>query len=299
MSTSPPPDSNQPTGERIPRHLIHIVPSHAGLSQDMRQNLQRLALANPGWRQMVFSDEEAERFVHEHYEPRYARALSHIDPAYGPARSDLMRYLIMYQLGGVYLDTKSGLDRPLHNIVQPADEFIISQWQNGPDGRHPGVGMYPELMEVGGGEYQNWVIVSRPQHPFLQAVISQVVDNIERYSRQAFGVGKLGVLRLTGPIAYTQAIHPMLSQAPHRCVVCVEAGFVYAASGSTERHVLNDHLHYSRLSHPIIRPAETAGVLAKAGFLLQRLALMRLARFKHWNRRRLHARRAVAGGRGA
>ena len=291
MSISPPPDSNHPTGERIPRHLIHIVPSHAGLSQEMRQNLQGLALANPGWRQMVFSDEEAERFVHEHYEPRYARALSRIDPAYGPARSDLMRYLIMYQLGGVYLDTKSGLDRPLDHILKPTDEFIISQWHNTPDGMHPGIGMHPELMGVDGGEYQNWVIVSRPQHPFLQAVITQVVDNIECYSRRAFGVGKQGVLRLTGPIAYTLAIRPVLSQAPHRRVICVKAGFVYAASGSTERHVLNDSLHYSRLSHPIITPAESAGVLNNVAFQAQRLVLIQLAKFKHWNRKRLHARR--------
>lgn len=277
--------------QRIPRHLVHIVPSHDGLRPELRQNLMNLAQANPTWQQRIFSDAEAEQFVREHFAPRYALALSRLDRAYGPARSDLMRYLIMSRLGGVYLDNKSGLDRPLDHILKPDDEFIISQWQNGPGGVHKGLGIQPELAGVEGGEYQNWVIVSRPQHPFLLAVIEQVVDNIERYSRQRFGTGKNGVLRLTGPIAYTLTIHPLLSQAAYRRVVCVEAGFIYATSGSTEHHVLNDKLHYSRLSHSIVVPADGAGLLEKLGFQLQRLALMQVARFKHWNRRRLNARR--------
>lgn len=276
---------------RIPRHLVHIVPSHEGLRPELRQNLMNLARANPTWQQRIFSDAEAEQFVREHFAPRYALALSRLDRAYGPARSDLMRYLIMSRLGGVYLDNKSGLDRPLDHILKPDDEFIISQWQTGPGGVHKGLGIHPELAEVEGGEYQNWVIVTRPQHPFLLAVIEQVVDNIERYSRQRFGTGKNGVLRLTGPIAYTLTIHPLLSQAVYRRVVCVEAGFIYATSGSTEHHVLSDKLHYSRLSHAIVVPADGAGLLEKLGFQLQRLALMQVAKFKHWNRRRLNARR--------
>lgn len=276
----------------IPRNLIHIVPSHQGLSDELRQNLRQLALANPTWQQKIFSDAEAEHFVAEHCEPKYSKALARIDPAYGPARSDLMRYLIMYRLGGVYLDTKSGLARSLDQILRPDDEFIISQWQNGSGGVHEGIGFQPELTDISGGEYQNWVIVSRPQHPFLAAVIAQVLQNIEQYSKRKCGAGKNGVLRLTGPIAYTRAIQPILGLAAHRRVVCIEAGFLYAASGSTERHVLNDKLHYSRLSHPIVVPDNGSGYLTKLGFLLQRLVLMQLATFKHWNRKRLHARRA-------
>lgn len=277
----------------IPRHLIHIIPSHQGLREELRQNLQLLARNNPHWQQRVFSDQEAERFVVEQYGPRHAQALARIDPAYGPARSDLMRYLIMYRLGGVYLDTKSGLDRPLDDIVRADDEFIVSQWQNGPGGRHAGVGFHPELAGIPQGEYQNWVIVTRPGHPFLAAVIESVLHNIEHYSSRRFGTGKNGVLRVTGPIAYTLAIYPLLDKFAHRRVVCVEAGFIYAASGSSERHVLNDRLHYSRLRHPIVVPPGDAGPLAKLGFRLQRLVLMQLARLKHWNRRRLHALRAA------
>lgn len=279
----------------IPHNLIHIVPSHEGLSDEFRHNLHELAQANPQWRQTVFSDEEAERFVAQHYGARYTDALARIDPAYGPARSDLMRYLIMYKLGGVYLDTKSGLDRPLSQIVREDDQFIVSQWQNGPGGKHEDVGFHPELGHVPQGEYQNWVIVTRPGHPFLAAVIDAVLENIERYAVRRFGTGKNGVLRVTGPIAYTLAIHPLLDRYPHRRVVCVEAGLLYAVKGGSQHHVLSHKLHYSRLSHPVVMPPRNAHWLRHLQHALSRAVLMQLARLKHWNRRRLNRRRVQVG----
>lgn len=279
----------------IPRHLIHIVPSHQGLREEFRQNLQQLARDNPQWHQRVFSDEEAERFIADHFGPEYVQALARIDPAYGPARSDLMRYLIMYRLGGVYLDTKSGLDRPLDDIVRDDDEFIVSQWQNGPGGKHEGIGFHPELAHVPQGEYQNWVIVARPGHPFLASVIETVIQNIEHYSTRRFGTGKNGVLRVTGPIAYTLAIHPLLAQYPHRRVVCVETGLLYAARGGSQNHVLTDKLHYSRLSHPVVQPPIDGHWLLHLRHFVQRWILIQVARLKHWNRRRLNSRRALVG----
>lgn len=283
-----------PTGG-IPRHLIHIVPSHDALSDEFRQNLRQLARANPQWSQRVFSDEEAERFVADHFEARYSEALARIDPAYGPARSDLMRYLIMYRLGGVYLDTKSGLDRSLDEFVQEDDEFVVSQWQNRPGGKHENVGFHPELAHVPQGEYQNWVIVARPAHPFLMAVIEAVIQNIEGYSVRRFGVGKNGVLRVTGPIAYTLAIHSLLDRFPHRRVVCIEAGLLYAVKGGSQHHVLSHKLHYSRLSHPVIMPARNAPWLQHLHHFMKRAVLMQVARVKHWNRRRLNSRRVQIG----
>lgn len=279
----------------IPRYLIHIVPSIEDLREELRQNLQQLASANPSWQQRVFSDEDAERFVVECYGPRYEKALARIDPAYGPARSDLMRYLIMYRLGGVYLDTKSGLDRPLDKIIEENDEFIVSQWQNGLGGQDQGIGFHPELAQVPQGEYQNWLIVTRPGHPFLAAVIETVLRNIEQYSTGRFGTGKNGVLRVTGPIAYTLAIHPLLEHHSHRRVVSVDAGFVYSVHGNSQHHVLKDKLHYSRLSHPVVMPDPCEGRLAQIRHALLRLVLLQLARLKHWNRGRLNHQRRLKG----
>jgi len=288
-------DTHHPDGLPIPRNLIHIVPSHDELSDEFRQHLAALALENPAWTQTIFSDAQAEEFIAANFEPKYLDALSRIDAAYGPARSDLMRYLIMYRLGGVYLDTKSGMDRPLSKILQDDDEFIVSQWQNALGGIHENIGFHPELNHVPGGEYQNWVIISRSGHPFLAAVIAAVMANIEQYSVKRFGVGKNGVLRVTGPIAYTMAIEPILTQFQHRRVVCVEAGLLYAVTGGSQHHVLKHKLHYSRLSHSVVRPPNGGHWALHVRHALERLVLMQFARLRHWNRRRLNRRRVVVG----
>jgi hypothetical protein len=279
----------------IPRHLVHIVPSHGQLAPELRDNLQAQSRANPGWEHLVFTDADALAFIEAQFERRYLDALNRIDPAYGPARSDLMRYLIMYQLGGVYLDNKSGTSKPLDAIIRPDDEFIVSQWHRASEDPNSLYGLHPELAHielanVPAGEFQNWVIITRPKHPFLAAVIETVVQNIEHYSVRRFGVGKPGVLRLTGPIAYTLAIVPLLEQHTFRRVHYIEAGLVYAASGDYKRHELLTDLHYSRLLHPIVRPSAHAPALARHKHAVCRAVLILVARIRHWNRHRLARR---------
>lgn len=272
----------------IPLNLVHIVPPRERLAPELQDNLARQAQANPAWKHIVFTDAEALAFIKHHCAPRAVAALERIDPAYGPARSDLMRYLIMYQIGGVYLDSKSGLSRPLDDIVHPDDEFIVSQWHKVPGEVHNNWGLHAELAHVPGGEFQNWVIVTRAGHPFLAAVIESVVSNIENYSPQAFGVGKHGTLRLTGPIAYTLAIAPLLEQHAYRRVFYVEAGFLYAANGDHERHELLAPLHYTRLRHPIVIPSKHAKAWSRMSYYLKRSILIQQAKFRQWKRRRLY-----------
>ncbi|PTE14558.1 hypothetical protein C5F44_09290 [Fuscovulum blasticum DSM 2131] len=277
---------NQGVKRMIPRNLIHLVPSHEGLWPEFRRNLADLAAANPGWTQTILSDAEALDFVRRHYGPRELDALARIDPAYGPARSDLLRYLVLHQLGGVYFDNKSGASRPLDQILRPEDEYLVVQWDNGPTGVDAGCGFHPELSAVEDGEYINWVMISRAGHPFLAAVIDRVLDNIETYSRHRFGVGKDGTLRTTGPIACTLAIHPILHRHPHRRIICTDEGLLYASSGDGSHHTLRHKLHYSRLLHPVVRPAASAPLHEKLAARLTRPLYLGLALLRQQNRRR-------------
>ncbi len=40
--------------------------------------------------------------------PREARAFKGLNPLYGPARADILRYHLMRSRGGLWLDSKSG-----------------------------------------------------------------------------------------------------------------------------------------------------------------------------------------------
>jgi hypothetical protein len=116
-----------------------------------------------------------------------------------------------------------------------------------------------------------------------------------------FGVGKLGTLRTTGPIAYTQAIHPILGLHPHRRVLSVPEGFLYTALSEPSSHLFLHKLHYSRLRHPVVLPDPRVTPLGtRMAAHLSRRVLIGLAWLRHRNRHRRkqsRLRRGVVRGR--
>lgn len=275
--------------------MIFIIPSWQGVSQDQRDNLDVIRKNNPGWNQIVMTDEDSWEFVAKNYSQRVVDALNRIDKYYGPAISDLLRYLVLNKLGGVYVDNKSGFSRPLDEIVRPDDEYIVAQWDNRPGEKSEGTGFHKETKHVDGGEYVNWVIISRPGHPFLEAVIERVISNIERYSVREFGSGKTGVLRTTGPIAMTLAISEIIHDYPHRMVRCAQSGLLYATDGNGSKHSISHRLHYSHLCHPVVIPSDAEPVVLRVLRRVQMPILIGLAKIKQKNRHRIYYSRLRRG----
>jgi inositol phosphorylceramide mannosyltransferase catalytic subunit len=200
-------------GTTIPR-IIHQTYPHSNMSDSLRRNVDELRGNNPNWDYRFYDDTRVEKFIDEYYGSRLLYYYSRINPDYGAARADLFRYLVMYRLGGVYLDVKSRFVRPIDDILRGDECFVLSRWNNGKGDQYEGFGLHPELANYPGGELQQWHIIAVRGHPFLKAVIKKVIENIERYNPWRNGVGQMGVLRLTGPIAYTIAVTPLFGVYP-------------------------------------------------------------------------------------
>ena len=112
-----------------------------------------------------------------------------------------------------------------------------------------------------------------PGHPFLKAVIENVLRNIECYNPLLHRVGGKAVLRVTGPIAYTLAIVPLLSRYQHRVADRTTAsGFVYSVLsevGATSHQALF-RSHYNHLTEPLIGSAR--GLVARLTWLRERVS---------------------------
>lgn len=253
----------------IPR-ILHQTFASKTLPDPLAENTEALRARNSGWDYRLWDDGDIERFIAEEYGAGVLERYRRIAPGYGAARADLFRYLLIYRLGGVYLDIKSTTDRPLDEVLGPDDRFIVSQWDNGPGGRNEIWGLHPDLADIPGGEFQQWFIASVPGHPFLRAVIERVLSNIDRYNPYRDGVG-LGVVRVTGPVAYTFAIAPLLNAHPHRRIADESVlGLRYSVQGY---HVHHAHFrgHYSTRRTPIV--GDPGGLLDRAlltGYLVAR-----------------------------
>jgi mannosyltransferase OCH1-like enzyme len=237
----------------IPKKIFQTISDKDTLSPKFQKNIDYIKNLNPGWEYKLFDDKDRRHYILKYYGEEYLKCYDMINPKYGPCRADFFRYLLMYQEGGVYLDIKSAMERPLDTIIHPEDEYILSYWICPCN--------FSVLKnDITEGEYQQWHIICRPKHPFLKEVIKLVIENIKTY-RISDGVGKYGVLKLSGPIVYTEAIMPIIDKYNHRLVETEEyLGLVYNNLKNLENsfNTFNTHknlfskTHYSKLNEPII-----------------------------------------------
>lgn len=240
-------------GSTVPK-TIHQTYTNEVLPSEIRENINKLKELNPDWKYCYYNDDDMETYIKRNF-PEVLEFYQRINPKYGAARADLFRYLLMYKEGGVYLDIKSSFSRPLDNTIKPTDKFLLSHWINGKGERFEDWGIHPEISNPK-GEYQQCFIVATQGHPFLKAVIENVLGNIDIYSPYTHGVGRLGVLRVTGPIAYTLSITPLLYSYEYRLIQGdKDMGFIYSIYDSIPSKVHGElfKTNYYSLAEPVVQ----------------------------------------------
>jgi mannosyltransferase OCH1-like enzyme len=243
----------RPTERQIPKKIHQVFFSDRALPKDIAINIDLLRQQNPEWEYCFYNDQDMHRFVKENYSSEIIDSYDKLEKSYGAACVDFFRYLLLYRVGGIYLDIKSSSSRPLSSVIRADDTFLLSQWRNSSDEKYAGWGLHDDINWVPGGEFQQWYIAAAPEHPFLAAVIANVVRNIKLYNRGLHGSGQYGVLRVTGPIAYTASIAPILHLFPYRRVDSEnDLGLIYSIYDD-ERHVKLFKEHYSELRIPIVK----------------------------------------------
>jgi len=241
------------TGRRIPQTIHQIFLSDQAPAPCITRNIAKLKALNPGWQHVLHTRDSTDTYIKTHFAPEVLDAYRSINPLYGAARADCVRYLVIHREGGVYLDIKSGADRPLDQIIHPDDELLLSRWKNQVGEKFEGWGNHPD--DGIASEYQSWHIIARAGHPSIESVWRAVLNNIQNYSMRKQGVGKFGVLRTTGPLAYTKALLRSLHGQPHRIFDSDASGLVYSAlefDPGQRSHKDLFKQHYTRVKLPLV-----------------------------------------------
>ena len=242
-------------GRAIPK-LIHQTYKNRSLPPEIVRNIASLRLMNPGWTYNFYDNDDCIAFIRNEYGLEVLDYFLRIGQEYGAARADLFRYLCLYRLGGVYLDLKSGASRPFDEVLASDDSYLLSQWRNDGGTSFAGWGIHDELKKIAGGEYQQWFIIAAPGHPFLKAVIEQVLGNIDHYIPGLHRTGAHAVFRVTGPIAYSLAIAPLVTSAPCRLVDAeADLGLIYTIFGNLgpQGHKQVFKGHYTKIESSLIK----------------------------------------------
>lgn len=245
---------NVSLGNSIPKIIYQTYKNRSALKPEWIKNIQKICKLNPEWEYHFFDDNEVEEFIFLEYGEKFLKQYLAISPELGPARADLFRYLLIYKKGGVYLDIKTTLTKPLDSVLNVDDVYILSHWPNQ---------LYQpkELIHLNYQEIIQWAILAAPGHPFLRNVINNVLGNLQVYNPWLHGVGKRGVLRITGPYAYTCAIESIRHKYSFRFTnITAELGIYYSlyelwdefkSKADNENH-MSVHGHYSRSKQLIL-----------------------------------------------
>ncbi|KAJ3140896.1 membrane-bound alpha-1,6- mannosyltransferase Initiation-specific [Physocladia obscura] len=144
---------------------------------------------NPGAMQIIFSDDDMDRFVKGFFSRRVQEAYFKLPKIV--LRADFMRYMMLYELGGVYTDMDTSCNIPIYkwNLGIPQVAVIVGV-EDPAFGSHEEFGQNIDSM-------QQWTMASARHHPFMAKVVSAVTDKIHSLSQEE--ILDADVLELTGP----------------------------------------------------------------------------------------------------
>lgn len=274
MAESPAVPMHPATGRlasSIPK-IIHQTFPLAELPEELARNVERIRELNPDWEYRFYTDADVVQYLQVNC-PWALNYYHRISGRYGAARADLFRYLVVYLDGGIYLDIKSSVSRPLSQVIDQDDRCLLSHWRNRAGEKYEGWGIHQEI-GLPAGEFQQWFIASVPHHRFLQRVIKEVCSNIDSYHPVEFGVGRQGTWRLTGPIAYTKAIMQVMAQGEYRLVDAEEdLGLHYSIffNGRDSHHKHLFKKHYAKQRGLLVRQGMVDSLVMGLKYRLNRL----------------------------
>jgi mannosyltransferase OCH1-like enzyme len=218
----------------------------------------------PDWEQIIYSDSDTEEFLHYYFGESHKVTIAYnlINPAYGVAKADLLRYLLIYTFGGLYLDMKSCVSGKLPEIP-PDKDMIVSTW---------GSIVPPQYHLFEHGEYQNWYIYARKGAPILADIIERVVQNIFNLHENPSSIltnasiyhasepiSKGIVLATTGPIAFTLAI----LNSKHKNTVYVSPTINGILTYMCQSESAEGPNHYSKKKDILVYPKQNSFFIPK------------------------------------
>jgi len=240
---------------KIPKIVHQTYASTEDLSQKIIQKNVLLENLNPDYKFEYYDNERMENWMRENSTDSQFQIFSSINPKYGAARADFFRYILIYKVGGIYLDIKSTTLVPFRQIINSTDEFLISKWQRNSENGLRLFGQHKELLKLDIDEYQQWFLISKPNHPAFSKIINTVSERILNLSGFKLGkFGRLGVLELTGPIVFTKVVVNFLNLGNIREIDSYAEGLRYKALSQGEELVYRNSSapHYSEIFEPIV-----------------------------------------------
>jgi len=219
---------------------------------------------NPDYTFCYYDDAQMLTWVKDNCDLEVSKAFNKIDQKYGVVRADLFRYLIIYKVGGIYLDIKSNCLVPFNELISTNDKFITSHWLHSDGTINPYFGNHKSLITSKLTEFQQWFLIAEPKHYIMKDVVSAVLQNLSK-KQSVFNskFGRVGVLETSGPIIFTKVLSKFELGADFTLINSKADGLeysIYDDSSFGSHHKLFPE-HYSKLFAPILNSSNIISII--------------------------------------
>lgn len=224
---------------------------------------------NPEWEYKCYNLEEIDKYIKYHESEYVYNAFKKINPKFGAVISDLFRYIVIYHEGGLYLDIKSKITKPLDEWVHKK-KLLISFFGN-----------YEEINSVIISKYykncdkkyksqlSQFSFIYPKKFPILRKLIDYIAQNIYNYKNNYFLKILLGnslynlykIFVLTGPWVYSKFMGPYICNNKDKIIIFNHDGLnsIYNGNiiydGTNGKYYKNQHkkkIHYLDQTENII-----------------------------------------------
>ena len=145
------------------RNLFMCYHDKSKIPQKVYDNLRKYA---KGYNVQIYDDKEIIQFFKDHYKDSY-RYINKFNKFAGAHKADLWRYCVLYHYGGVYLDIKTELIKPLNKIFK--DNNILYT-----------------VLSINNGTIYQGVISSPPKNPIFLDLIEYMLNIDDKYEYLQF-----------------------------------------------------------------------------------------------------------------
>lgn len=192
----------------IPRNVYQVW-THSVLGKTHSQRLAEFIDINPDYQFWLHNAAQMDAYMLQYYGAHPVFEI-YTKAQFGPVKTDIWRYCILFERGGFYFDINKMVEVPLNTIVDPTDVAVISYEKNLlptylPKG--PGVLTQPDRLIL------NWGFGFAKGHPILAAVINNIVADYPKFKNARVPNVKEAVLNLTGPHQLTKTIHELAASS--------------------------------------------------------------------------------------
>lgn len=160
--------------------IIHQIWLGSDLPAHLRRLVESWRTYNPSWEYILWDEDKLSKIKLQH------RKLVDRTDCYG-IQSDIIRCELLYQFGGVYVDTDFECLRPIDDLIACPD-----------DCRECAL-----LGNFGSRRLENSFLASSPQHPFFKLMLDRLPKSFEHY--RAGERGSAVAVQATGPHFLTKA----------------------------------------------------------------------------------------------